>query len=281
MTLPITPSIVEVNASPRFTTRPARTALVGQLYAYHVGAEDPDDPSGVSLAFVPVSLPGDMGFDDTIGPTSLLSWMPTPADAVAGSVFVEIAVTDGEHVVADAFRVRVYAGSDANNHAPIIDRDYPPVTVARYRDMASTYGFQLVAHDPDGDDLTYDLYVYPTPTPYTPSVSNKGRVFWQLDETNIDQLYWFTVYVRDPGGAFDWVNYSLNVYGTDNIPPTIISTPVQEVELGDTYIYRVEATDPDLVAGAHLNFELVPAPDGGRTDAVANWPVRWCPEYQA
>src|SRR5690606_14654556 len=76
--------------------------------------------------------------------------------------------------------------------------------------------------------------------------------------------------VTDSTGLFDTQAYSIRAY-RDNQSPVITSTPVEEVNSGQAYIYDVDATDPD---GDSLAYSLVVPPAGMSIDeetGVIQW----------
>ncbi len=258
-----TVAVTQVNAAPRWLSRPLGSAYVVEPYVYPVLAADPDDPSGESLSFVAMDVPDGMTFTDDTGPAGELSWQPQLDDELVGVVQVQIAVTDGVHVVSQSYPLRVYGSPTWNNLPPQFDYEAPINPVAR---VGLPYSCQIYATDPEGEKVAFHLQPFPDPGSVEPTITTNGLIEWVAQPENIGRLYRFTIIACDPRFACESAWYFVNVHNLPNIPPAIISRHIQEVELGADYVYDVEAVDPDLVPGAHLDFQLAPAPQGGLTE---------------
>src|SRR5690606_3206055 len=95
-----------VNQAPAFATTPVQQAVAGEPYAYEVAASDPDgDPLTISASSV---LPAWLALQDHGDGTATLSG--TPAIGDAGTVSVELQVSDGTAAGAQAFDIEVLGG---------------------------------------------------------------------------------------------------------------------------------------------------------------------------
>ena len=131
-------------------------------YFYQVTAQDAeDDPITFSLG----AHPDGMAIDPTSG---LVTW--TPAANQVGSQHVEITASDNQGAsTTQFFDLPVVA--TATDNPPTITSN-PPATVR----LGSTYVYQVIATDPDGDKLTYSLTTQPVGMTIDP---NTGLVTWK------------------------------------------------------------------------------------------------------
>jgi RHS repeat-associated protein len=133
-----------VNHPPAITSAPVTAAIVGQTFSYDVDAIDPD--AGDVLTYSLTTAPAGMTIDAADG---LIQWTP----AQSGSADVSVQVADaGGLMASQSFIITVTAA----NRPPVITS--APVIGAT---PGRAYSYQLVASDPDGDALTYELIAAP------------------------------------------------------------------------------------------------------------------------
>lgn len=141
-----------------------------------------------------------------------------------------------------------------------------PVTAAT-EDLL--YNYQVVASDPNGDNLTYSLFV----NPWGMVISQDGLVSWT--PTN-DQVGFNDVTVEVSDGVFiDIQEFTIEVANVNDAPEIIsghITTATQDLP----YSYDVEAVDVD---GDELEFSLLESPDGMEINSSGY--ITWTPtKYQ-
>ena len=263
---------VEGNYPPVFTSSPTTSVTAGASYLYQATAVDPDEDE---LSF---SLQnGPLGANMTS--TGLLTF-DTPAGIDADYPFV-VEVTDGMgHTTIQAFTL---ATSDAT-----------PATLAGrvYQDVDDTLTFDAAIDTPLADVIVYR--------------DANGNLRFDVGETSTltgaDGLYAINSPVGDYRVGFvradQWATIAPtslvyqgaaaaaeNVANLDfvvkerpavNNDPQITTTPPLVGRYFETFIYDVDATDPD---GDALTYQLLDAPQGVTLDPVTGI-LRWLPEPQ-
>ncbi len=130
------------------------------------------------------------------------------------------------------------------------------------------YTYDVDATDPDGDTLTYSLDVRPIGMFIDPA---SGLIQW-TPLAGQDGAIAVTVRATDPDGLFDTQSFEV-VIPVPNRPPVIVSVPPLDATVGATYVYDVDATDPD---GDTLTYSLVIRPLG-TTINPATGLLQWTP----
>ena len=122
-------------------------------------------------------------------------------------------------------------------------------------DENTTYQFQVVADDEDGDTLTYDLLQGPVGF----SIDSNGLITGASPEFSQDTDFTIEVEVSDGKETVSelYVLTVKNVIIIQNIPPVITSTPITEVDESTPYQYQVIAEDED---NDTLMYSLTQAP---------------------
>ncbi|MBA7548748.1 hypothetical protein ES705_41214 [subsurface metagenome] len=130
------------------------------------------------------------------------------------------------------------------NQAPVITSD--PVTVAT---VGVAYSYNVNATDPDGDTLTYSLDLKPSGMTinsanglikWTPTAKGDHPVVVKVSDGSLSITQSFTIKV--------------STLPPVNQAPVIYSTPVTTATVGVTYVYDVNATDPN---GDTLTYSLI------------------------
>ena len=143
----------------------------------------------------------------------------------------------------------------------------PPVITSIPLETATVgeeYVYNVLATDPEGDDLTYTLITKPTGM----TISIAGIINWIPTTVGSFEV---TVEVSDEKSS-DIQSFSITVSEPSNRAPVITSTPVTSVILGETYTYAVEAADPDE---DDLTYTLITKPTG-MTISIAGI-INWIP----
>ncbi len=226
--------------SPWFTSTPSTQAVAESTYEYNATAVD---PTGSPLTFDLPVAPAGMAVDPTTGE---VVW--TPDDSQTGQADAILRVRDSNGGVAlQSFTLTVAAA------------DRPPVITSTPLGPATAgypYQYQVLAQDADDDPLTYSLATNPVGMTIDPS---SGLVTWTPTVAQVGTAPVDVVVTDGQGGGADQ-SFNLPVVAASaNRPPVISSTPRDTIGLGRTYLYAVQATDPD---GDPITYSLTTAPAG-------------------
>ena len=221
------------------TASPLPEATEDSLYEVTIQATDAD---GDPLTFGLPAAPQGMSMDSSTGQ---IQW--TPLGAQAGDHSLTVTVDDG--------------------HGPVVSRDYA-IHVASVNDapqitsMPPTSGtegvgyvYPVQATDEDDTVLSFSLVGSPDGMTIAPDT---GLISWTPSAVQAG-AHAVTVQVTDPAGAFARQDYMIDVAEALNAPPVVTSTPVVTGAEGQSYLYDVEADDPD---GDSLTYSVVTAPTG-------------------
>ena len=242
-----------VNTPPVILTAPPTTGAVGSTYLYQVGAEDIDQDR---LAFTLVGGPDGMTIDANTG---LVQW--TPVVGQNGTAEVEISVSDSLGAsVTQVYSIEVADGQP--NQLPVITS-----TPGFFATTGQTYTYQIVAEDPDGDELTFTLL---SDQPGMTLDAATGLLEWTPTAGDLGTTL-VEVVARDPALGGSIQQFSLTVLEANNAPE-INSTPPTNLASGQPFRYDILATDAD---GDFLTYELVSGPEGFLIDGVGR--TFWIP----
>ena len=242
-----------VNTPPVILTSPNTMGAVGSTYLYQVGAEDVDQDR---LTFSLVSGPNGLTID---ADTGLVQW--TPDAGQDGSADVEIAVSDSLGAsVSQAYTIVVADGQP--NQLPVITS-----TPGFFATANGAYTYQIVAEDPDGDDITYTLLSDQAGMTVN---ATTGLLEWTPTAADLGTTL-VEIVARDPAGGGSIQQFSLTVLDANNAP-VINSTPPTMLAAGQPLRYDVLATDAD---GEFLTYELVSGPAGFVIDGLGR--TFWIP----
>jgi hypothetical protein len=262
--------VVCFNRNPAILSVPPTRALVDSGYLYPVRAIDPD---GDSLRFELENAPAGMTID---AGTGLIRWRPT--NAQIGSHDIRIIARDPAGATGrQNYTVVVALGTDLvepndpdgptlNNRSPLITST--PVFTAVADEL---YRYDVIAIDPDGDQLTYSVESDAPNLSIDPAT---GRISWTPAAGQVGQ-YTVTVQAIDERGASGFQSYVLAVRA--NQPPQIVSQPRLTATPESTYRYTVRATDPD---NDPITYRLVSGPDGMTINSTTG-AILWTPALEA
>lgn len=226
------------NVNPYFTSQPVIQATREQNYEYQATAED---PNGDTLTFELSSKPETM----TISANGLITW--DTSSVAVGSYIIRLNVNDGNGGQDQQNFVINVVDNNLDNENPTISSQ--PIFFAAPN---ATYSYTLVASDPEGQTLDYELLL----SPDAMSISANGEISWNVASTDLGE-HSIIVRVNDTAGGFATQSYVLNV--AENQPPVITSAPILSGISEQNYIYNVFSTDPDL---DDVTYRLDSAPDG-------------------
>ena len=242
-------AVANINQVPEFLSEPITTAIENTEYLYEVIAIDEDDDE---LTYLLTVGPDGMTMEEGI---RTITWLPG-YDA-AGTYPVVIQVFDGFNTTTQSFDV-VVANTNRN---PTIEATFT-TTVAQN----TTYQYQIVATDDDGDTLYYELSERASGM----TMSSDGLVTWLAADIG---EFFIEIYVYDAMGGFASVAFNLTVF-VENNSPIIVSAPLTIAEEGEDYQYAVIATDADEDA---LTYQLTKAPVGMTLNSIGV--ISWAPNF--
>lgn len=248
-TYQITVSHQASNRAPIITSAPNLTTNITQIYSYNLTGKDPD---GDFFLWVLDQAPLGMVLDQQTG---ALRWQPQSSQLGHHQVIVRLLDTYGDSS-SQAFTLTV---NGANSPANILSN---PLTRAIVNQV---YTYAVVAVDPESSPLIYRLGRRPNGM----TIDATGKVQWMPTEPG---SYDIDVSVTDNQGAITTQTYRLEV-GTAaiNQAPTILSTPSSVANVGSSYQYQVEASDPEAQI---LRYQLLESPQGmsiGAASGLLNW----------
>ncbi|MGF1498799.1 MAG: tandem-95 repeat protein [Elainellaceae cyanobacterium] len=136
--------------------------------------------------------------------------------------------------------------------------------------LNQAYQYPALATDPDGDPLTYSLLQAPDGATID---SATGAIFWNPPAVG---SYDFSIQADDGRGGTAVQDFMVvvNAVNSDNQAPTITSTPAgTEINTNQTFVYDVDATDPDSDT---LSYYLASGPSGLQIDRETG-EISWSP----
>ena len=251
-----TPGPVPINHHPVITSFPITLATVNEAYVYNVDATDPD---GDTLTYSLTMSPAGMTINSSTG---LINWTPTST----GDYDVIVEVSDNGYPVESTNQnFTIHVGQVSTNQAPNITST--PITLAT---VNQPYAYNVDATDPDGDTLTYSLSTKPAGMTIN---SSTGLINWTPASTGD---YNVIVEVSDNGYPVLSTTQSFTIHVGEapiNQAPVITSTPITTATVDQTYVYNVNATDPN---GDTLTYSLTTKP-AGMTIKSWNGLINWTP----
>lgn len=233
------------NLAPVFVSEPRVLSVAGLPYGYSARAEDPE---GESVTYLLVDGPVGM----TIGAASgLVEFMPGVADIGLHQVVVR--ATDPEGLSAEQiYELEIVA--NVTNQAPVILTDPPLVAL-----VDQPYLYQVLATDPEGQQLTWTLPLGPTGMEITP----EGLLSWTPTQQELGE-HAVTIRVADPLDAIDLQDYTLLV--RTNVAPVADAGSDQAVIVGSEVTLDGSGSadaDSDPIT---LEWSFVELPDGSQAE---------------
>jgi len=249
-----------VNPPPQFVTTPDKYAVLGQEYQYQAVVMNhiptlltvsTDYPISWSLEYPVQGM--------SISNNGLLTFNPV----YAGSVAVTIIARDmNGQEVRQAFEILV--------RDPAVNQ--PPVIHSQMRQALAVgvnYIHQVIASDPNGDPLTYELLNGPAGA----YVAANGQFTWSPTSDQIGQ-HTISIRVADDMGAYTDVEYTVSVVRElTNRPPVFTSSPPTLASVSNGWTYRASAVDPD---NDSVYYVIEQGPTGMTVDSVSGI-FRWLP----
>jgi hypothetical protein len=223
------------NVAPVISGTPATSAQSGKSYDFRPVASD---ANGDRLRFSASTTPRWARFD---GKTGRLYGTPAQRD-VGQSHAITISVSDGKLTASlPRFTLQVTASGAAPTISGV------PATSAR---EAELYGFVPAASDPDGDALKFSIANKPAWATFTTStglLSGIPPVGSAGTHANI------TISVTDGQTSSALAPFSITVNSAPNQPPSIWGVPATSAQVGQSYAFKPNASDPE---GQKLLFSI-------------------------
>jgi hypothetical protein len=245
-----------LNRPPLITSRRCEPGS-GCRTAYDADATDPENQA---VTFALLSAPVGMSIDTDTG---LVEWTPTALQT--GTFRVSIGAQDPLGAFGEqTFLIHVVANSQ-----PTITST--PGTAATTGD---TYRYDVVATDPDGDSLTYEL----TSSPPGMSINDRGRITWNT--AGVFGTASVGVRVQDGRGGIATQTFNVNVTADQTAPQAAAILTPNPAPLGSEVTIQVMATDNVGVQSVTLTVNGTPLPTDGngvaryQAVAVGDFPIQ-------
>ncbi|MFN0056154.1 MAG: putative Ig domain-containing protein [Planctomycetales bacterium] len=242
------------NGAPRLTDAGTALAVAGKLFAADLIAADAD---GDPVAFELLSGPAGLSVDPARG---TVRWVPAFDQLGAQSYRVRAFDPFG------GFDEKTYTIQVRGIGGPPAITSIPPTEAV----VGQTYIYAVAAVDVDGDPLTYALQNSPAGMLID---ATTGVVTWtpQAHQVGAQPVI---VRVADGTGGFATQAFSIAVSaGAINRPPVMHSTPPVDAVVGTSFVYSLQATDPE---GSAVTYAKRSGPAGLTVDP-ATGVVHWIP----
>ena len=211
---------------PTISGAPASWVYVGGTYSFRPAASDPDS---TSLKFAIANKPAWASFNTSTGQ---LSGTPT---TVGMWTDIRIAVGDGTTSRAlTAFSIRA---TRRDNTKPVLSGS--PASSAA---VGSTYAFQPVASDAEGDPLRFSIVNRPAWATFD---YLSGRLSGTPTAASVGTYSNIAILVTDGSTKVSLPAFSITVSSNTNRAPTISGVPASSVTAGQAYSFRPVAADAD------------------------------------
>ncbi|MFW3146219.1 MAG: putative Ig domain-containing protein [Thermoplasmatota archaeon] len=260
--------VENVNDKPFFIDKPSdMTLFSGEILEFDVNAGDYD---GDDLEYFIESTPSsDIQIDSITGEISWktsIKWF----DKEPYIFNVEIEVGDGELTAKHRFKLTLMV------------TDPPTATlllpIDGERTSHSGTRLEWEGYDPEGEPLTYDLYVgevqvlVSSRNPETLYASDLRETAVVVSDLEQGKVFYWTVVPNDGGSLGEAVNgvFSFKV----NSPPSIAPIDLQEVVVGEDFRLLVKGSDEDFDDSVGLTFSIVDGPEGmniGENSGLIKW----------
>ncbi|MCX7876814.1 MAG: putative Ig domain-containing protein [Melioribacteraceae bacterium] len=240
-TLNVSITVIDVNTPPQINAIPNKEINEGEQLTFEVIATDNE---GDDLTYSASNLPTGATFNPT---TRIFSWTPTGKQA--GNYSVTFSVSDGKLTSSVNVNIKV---NDVNV-APII-QPIPDKTI----NTGQTLVIDIIASDPDGDNLTYG---YAGTLPAGATFDPTAKKFTWKPASNQAGDYQITFFVFD-GQLTATTTVKIKVIKVNSAPVFTKIMPDTTIKVHNVQVlfkYQYKATDPD---GDNVIFKLDNGPAG-------------------
>ena len=248
-------TVTHVNRPPILDPVSDRDIAETKTLTFRVKGRDPD---GDDLTYDARNLPGDASFD---AGNQTFSW--TPASGYAGVYHISFTVTDG--YLSDEVSARIFVTAFDINNSPSLT----PVA-SQVIDEAQLLQFQVMASDPNNDELTLDSAGLPEGASFEPTEDPNVYDFAWTPGYDQAGTYTLNFTATDPGGLLDAINVDI-VVNNVNRPPSLDPLPDRHISETKPLTFQATGSDPDDDA---LLFYVENLPEGasfGTEIPVFSW----------
>ncbi len=246
---------VTINTPPQITSVPTGGAMKDREYRYQATADDVDGDT-ITWSLDTDTLPEDVRGNLTIdAETGLLTWTP----GVSGTFTFTVIASDGTDSVSQIVTLPVAA----NAPPQITGLPDPNIT------FGQEYVSQIIAHDPNGDAITYKLENAPAGL----TVGADGTLTWENPTTG---RYTVAVVVTDTSGATARREFQLNVVDPNvpNAAPSLVGSLPGSIPVGKSFTHQLGATDPE---NDPVTFKLVGDDNPAGLKISSSGRIEWTP----
>ena len=228
------------------------------------------DPDGNNLDFSAANLPTGAVLTTNGNGTAQFSWTPTFAQA--GNFQLQfIVIDDGSPVASDSEQITITVG----------DVNRPPVLQLignRSVNENEFLSFTLMASDPDGDSVSFDVANLPTGAVLTDNDDNSAQFQWTPSYAQAGNFQLQFIVVDDGSPvASDSEQITITV-GDVNRPPVLQLIGNRSVNENEFLSFTLMASDPDA---NNVSFDVANLPAGAilsdNNDGTAQF--QWTPTY--
>lgn len=250
----VTVNTITVNTPPTIFETRNSTLEVGEKFSYQLSASDKN--VGDNIYFSLIHAPLGMKINPSSG---VVSWQPTPSDI--GDIEVTAVVTDlsGEK-------------ASTNMTFTVLDILKAPVIVSEpilTAQIGASYYYQVVAQSDRNALLTYKLVDAPEGMIVN---ENTGEITWRPTAITQDGGHVVIVEVIDDKNLIAIQTFNITAI-TSGTAAEFISSPNTYLELGNTFSYVVEVSEP---TNGVISLTLQQAPQGAELDLM-NDLITWTP----
>jgi hypothetical protein len=239
-------------AAAEFISSPNSYLELGETFNYII---EVTEPLNGLIDVVVQQAPDGLVFN---AENNTIMWLPDAAGLYSIQI---VATTEGGLQSFQQFQLQV-----------VQERNLPPIISSQASWVVEDDGalsYQVIANDPEGDSLTYQLISAPEGM----AISYQGLVTWPTI-SQLDGQFTVRLKVTDGSGVFNEQIFNFSFYPHNNIP-YIISQPTGVGAVNVTYLYSLIAQDED---GDLITFSIEEAPIG--TNLINGNEIEWTPSSE-
>ncbi|MBB6520016.1 putative Ig domain-containing protein [Pseudoteredinibacter isoporae] len=240
---------VEVRNRKPFFNSSFPIPVLGREFSHRVHARDYDgDPITIELVSAPAGM--------TIDSAGIVEWTPAVGDHL-----VHIKISDPKGA-SDEKKVRFSLREP--NRKPVFNGSSPPNAT-----VGVPYEYTPQVTDADGDSVRFSIVRVPQDVQFE---SSTGKMSFIPEVKHVPQIA-YRYRATDEHGAYSEIAGLIYVRSPQsNGAPNFVSTPQQNIAIGESWSYQAEAVDPD---GDAIQYRFSKAPLGMIIDhqtGLVHWP---------
>lgn len=244
-------AVTAINDAPYFTSVPPTDVVAGSAYVYAAMA---DDVEADALTFALLDAPAGASIDAQ----GVVHYTPTAAHVGVQTLQIEVRDAQG---ASSTQTVSINVSARPNREPSFTGT--PPTQATR----GEIYHAQVIATDPDGDVLAFNLDEAPAGMEIDAA---NGTIAWTPADDQVG-VHAVAVRVDDGRGGQATLPFQITVIAV-NRAPVITSLAPTTATTGSAYSYPVLASDPD---GDAIQYHLLAAPQGMQISATGV--ISWTP----